>query len=167
MKSQATERQSALPFGSVRGVRKCMPILALVFLVAPVLSQAAVEVGDRPRWSFETTEGQPVDQNTHAGSLVVVDFWATWCGPCVASMPHMLEMYEAYTDRGVQFYAVSLDEDRDAFDTFVADRQLPWKQHFAGGWSGMAEDFGVAGIPGVLCFLHFCQGRLFGEWWNE
>ncbi len=138
--------------GGHSGLMMLMWTLVLTTVLTPGLSQAAVEVGDRPRWSFETTEGQSVDQNTHTGSLVVVDFWATWCGPCVASMPHMLEMYEGYTDRGVQFYAVSLDEDREAFDQFVAERQLPWKQHFAGGWGGMAEDFGVAGIPQIFVF---------------
>ncbi len=64
----------------------------------------------------------------------------------------MVELYEAYAGSGVNFYGVSVDEDRAAFDRFVQDRALPWAMAFEGGWQGIAADFGVSGIPAVFVF---------------
>jgi thiol-disulfide isomerase/thioredoxin len=85
------------------------------------------------------------------GKVVVIDFWATWCGPCVRSMPEMKAVYSEYQPKGVEFIGVSLDESREALEQFIKDNQIPWTQTFSGkGWQDpTAQANGVDAIPNV------------------
>ncbi len=99
--------------------------------------------------------GQPFDQQTLAGKVVLVDFWATWCGPCVAEIPNVLEQYEKYHAQGFEVVGISLDQDRDALEKFVADRKIPWPILFepseGDGWQHpLATYYGISGIPTVI-----------------
>jgi thiol-disulfide isomerase/thioredoxin len=95
-------------------------------------------------------DGNKFDPATLAGKVVLVDFWATWCGPCVAEIPNMLAEYEKYHDKGFEIVGISLDQDRDALVKFVADRKLPWPvlhEQEAEGSHPLAEFYGINGIP--------------------
>jgi thiol-disulfide isomerase/thioredoxin len=99
--------------------------------------------------------GGAFDQKSLAGKVVLVDFWATWCGPCVAEMPNILAQYEKYHARGFEVVGISLDEDRAALQAFVAEQKLPWPILFepAGGegWQHpMATKYGISGIPQLI-----------------
>jgi len=99
--------------------------------------------------------GKPFDQKTLAGKVVLVDFWATWCGPCVAEIPNVLEQYEKYHDKGFEVVGVSLDEDRDALEKFVAEQKIPWpilyEKPQGEGWRHPLSTFyGISGIPTVI-----------------
>jgi thiol-disulfide isomerase/thioredoxin len=99
--------------------------------------------------------GGVFDQKTLAGKVVLVDFWATWCGPCVAEMPNILAQYEKYHAKGFEVVGVSLDEDRAALEAFVAEKKLPWpilfQQSGGEGWRHpMATKYGISGIPQLI-----------------
>ena len=99
--------------------------------------------------------GQLFDQSTVAGKIVLVDFWATWCGPCIAEIPNVLEQYEKYHSRGFEVVGVSLDQERDALEKFVTDRKIPWPILFepseGSGWQHpLATYYGISGIPTVI-----------------
>ena len=99
--------------------------------------------------------GQPFDQQTLTGKVVLVDFWATWCGPCVAEIPNVLEQYNKYHDRGFEVVGISLDQDRSALEKFVGDRKIPWPILFepseGTGWQHpLATYYGISGIPTVI-----------------
>jgi len=99
--------------------------------------------------------GKPFDQKTLAGKVVLVDFWATWCGPCVAEIPNVLEQYEKYHDKGFEVVGVSLDEDRDALEKFVAEQKIPWpilyEKPQGERWRHPLSTFyGISGIPTVI-----------------
>ncbi|MEI6256581.1 MAG: TlpA disulfide reductase family protein [Planctomycetota bacterium] len=99
--------------------------------------------------------GQPFEKKSLAGKVVLVDFWATWCGPCVAEIPNVLEEYEKYHKDGFEVVGISLDQDREALEKFVTEQKLPWPILFeeAGGdgWQHpMATFYGISGIPTVI-----------------
>jgi thiol-disulfide isomerase/thioredoxin len=86
------------------------------------------------------------------GKYVLVDFWATWCGPCVAEIPHLKEAHEAFAnDDRVVFVSLSLDNKADTALKFVEKQQMTWPQGFLGEWSKatLPNDYGVRGIPSV------------------
>lgn len=129
------------------------------------------QIGKPFELSFEeATSGEPVDMSKLRGKVVVVDFWATWCGPCIAEMPHMKKLYAAYKDKGVEFIGVSLDAPRNEEDpskdgleklrNWVAANDVTWPQYYQGnGWqSEFSSGWQVRSIPCI--FLVDQQGRL-------
>jgi thiol-disulfide isomerase/thioredoxin len=86
------------------------------------------------------------------GKAYVVDFWATWCGPCVASQPEMKEIYKKYKDKGLEIVGISLDENKDDVVGFVKTNEIPWIQTWSAGekWAKpIALKYGIAAIPSV------------------
>jgi len=83
------------------------------------------------------------------GKVVLVDFWATWCPPCVASVPELKRLYGKYHGQGLEIVGISLDEDRSALERFIKDRDLAWIHTFSGmQWADpTAKDHGVDSIP--------------------
>jgi len=91
------------------------------------------------------------------GKVVVIDFWATWCGPCVAEMPNMKKLYAEYKDKGVEFIGVSLDQPKDqggldALKKFVAENDIQWPQYYQGDYwnSAFSKGWGINAIPCVF-----------------
>ena len=104
-----------------------------------------------------TVDGKTFDVQSLAGKVVLVDFWATWCGPCMAELPTLRECYEKYHDRGFEVVGISLDDDRGRLTAFLTREELPWTTLFsddaeATGWKHpLASRYGVMSIPrGVL-----------------
>lgn len=109
--------------------------------------------------------GSEVETASLAGKVVVIDFWATWCGPCVAKMPQMKELYAKYRERGVEFIGISLDQPeeqggRERLLAFVKDNDLQWPQWYQGhGWqSEFSTHWGISGIPTL--FILDAKGNL-------
>jgi len=97
-------------------------------------------------------DGSAFEQKSLAGKVVLVDFWATWCGPCVAEIPNMLEQYEKYHAKGFEVIGISLDEEKEKVDAFVAEKKIPWPILYAGkGWQDpVAQFYGISGIPQLI-----------------
>ncbi|MFC1738670.1 TlpA family protein disulfide reductase [Planctomycetota bacterium] len=123
-----------------------------------------------PELRFESLSGEIVDIGELKGKVVLLDFWAVWCGPCVHEMPEIVSLYRQYHDDGFEIIGISLDQNRDKLESYLRDNQITWPQYFDGkGWNNdIARRFGVRGIPttvlldkaGVVQFLNLHGSEL-------
>lgn len=114
--------------------------------------RVAVKEGDAaPELSFTLLSGRPVAIKDLRGKVVLLDFWATWCGPCVAEVPTLGEVHKRFGSRkDFEMYGVSLDADERALRTFIETRKLGWEHAFGQSARDAADAFGVDGIPHVF-----------------
>jgi peroxiredoxin len=94
-------------------------------------------------------KGNPISLSKYKGNIVVIDFWATWCDPCLQEFPKVKKMYRTFKGRGVQFIGVSLDDEIEDLKGFVAGNKVEWPQIFEGmRWKGtVSKTYNVEKIP--------------------
>jgi peroxiredoxin len=112
-----------------------------------------------PSVVVKDVKGETLRLEDLRGRYVLIDFWATWCAPCVAELPRIQAAYAKYRDGGFEVVAVSLDETRSAVTDAIRTRNLPWRQvHNASCGGDLVEAFGVGSIP--ASFLIDPQGTI-------
>jgi len=98
-------------------------------------------------------DGAELDWESYRGKVVLVDFWATWCGPCRQEVPNVLRLYRAYHEKGFEVVGVSLDSRREQAESYIEQYDVPWPNLFSENenersWEHpMAIHYGVTGIP--------------------
>lgn len=175
------------PDGTYQAVRRYFYLLdnvpgATAADVHPFLSHADVRISEMAQSKlrrlelmkapinlrFTALDGREVDMEKLRGKIVLLDFWATWCVPCVAELPNLKAAYQKFREQGFEVIGISLDraEDRQKLIDFVKEEDLPWPQHFAGDGhyttSEISKHFGVVGIPatflldqrGMICAIN-------------
>lgn len=100
---------------------------------------------------FTAADGREVDLAKMRGKVVLIDFWAVWCGPCVAELPNVLKAYEKLHPKGFEIVGISLDKDKEKLEAFTKEKGMTWPQFFDGkGWENeMAQRFGIHSIPAM------------------
>lgn len=100
---------------------------------------------------FKAVDGREVDLAQLKGKVVLIDFWATWCGPCVAELPNVIKAYEKLHAKGFEIIGISLDQNKAALESFVKEKGMAWPQYFDGkGWENeISTRFGIASIPAM------------------
>ena len=98
-------------------------------------------------FSFTHLDGKPGKLSDYRGQVVLVDFWGTWCGPCVAATPELVAAYDKYHARGFEILGVDADEPRDVLEAFVRDKKLPWPQAVDGTKGPIVTLYRVTGFP--------------------
>ena len=98
---------------------------------------------------FTALNGQEVDLSKLKGKVILIDFWATWCGPCVKEIPNVKAAYDKLHSKGFEIVGISFDQKKDALEKFVKEKEMPWAQYFDGqGWANKyGKEFGINSIP--------------------
>lgn len=104
--------------------------------------------------SFTAVDGRKVDMKDLRGKVVLLDFWATWCPPCVEDAPALVAAYDKFHGRGFEIVGISLDTNKTALETFTEGHGMPWPQFFDGkGWDNeLAQRFNIQAVPTMWLF---------------
>ncbi len=105
---------------------------------------------EAPEISLKTPEGKNITLSSLRGKYVLIDFWASWCGPCRKENPNVVRLYNTYKDKGFTVFSVSLDKDADAWKQAIKQDNLTWPHHGSDllYWdSPMPKLYGFQGIP--------------------
>lgn len=96
-----------------------------------VLRDRVKEGMPAPDFTFQNEKGKTIHLDKLKGKITLIDFWASWCGPCRKEIPHVKKYYEEYKNKGIQFVSVSIDAKKDAWTKALKEEQMPWLQ----GWT--------------------------------
>jgi thiol-disulfide isomerase/thioredoxin len=104
-----------------------------------------------PAFSVTTLDGQHITMDSLAGKVVLIDFWATWCGPCREALPRIRKIAQKFDGQPFVVLSVSLDDDAEKWRGFVNKNEMTWLQYRDGGFDGaLAKRFGVDAIPATF-----------------
>jgi len=124
------------------------------------IQRALVKGAPFPDFDEKDVAGKHLSVGDYKGKIVLVDFWATWCPPCVRELPNVVETYEKHHEKGFEIIGISLDQDETKLKNFTKDRKMNWQQYFDGkGWGNkLAAKYGVQSIPAT--FLIDREGKI-------
>jgi len=116
-------------------------------------SERKLAIGGEPvHFNVKSTDGKTLSPAAYKGKVLLIDFWATWCGPCVAEMPNVRQVYRKYHPKGFEIVGISLDQSREKLNQYVKTNQIEWPQYFDGKYwnNDIAVQYGIKSIPATF-----------------
>ena len=158
--NKAIENEAAYEIynGFSKTIKKTKSAVKIYELVAPkeaeeteeAAQDGEVNVGDKaPDFSAPNPNDIAVSLNTSLGKLTVLDFWASWCGPCRVDSPNLVKVYNTYKDKGLAIVGISLDQQKESWKKAIDNDKLDWTHvSFLKRWDDpIAAIYGVRSIP--------------------
>lgn len=136
----------------------------LLFCASFMMAKAPVIGSKAPDIELTGTDGKTVKLSSLKGKMVLIDFWASWCGPCRKENPNVVEVYNKYkkvkfkNGKGFEIFSVSLDRDEAAWKKAIKDDGLVWKSHVWDKENKAGAAYGVQYIPNA--FLIDGEGKI-------
>jgi len=124
----------------------------------------SLNIGQKaPDFEFQTIDGDNISLSSLEGQFVILEFWATWCGPCIPEIPHLKDLYKNYQNNDFTIVGISLDRDKETLINFIDEREMEWPQiYIEDGWEGeLPRLFNVSGIPRM--YLLDPEGNIVGR----
>ena len=124
-------------------------------------AEKKLAIGGEPiHFEVKSITGEKLSPAAYKGKVLLIDFWATWCGPCVAEMPNVKSVYTKYHGQGFEIVGISLDQSRDKLDMYLERQEIKWPQYFDGKYwnNAIAVSYGVKSIPAT--FLVDKKGKI-------
>ena len=137
-------------------------VTLIVFIYA--LPTSALEIGQAaPDFTLKTIEGKNLNLVEQRGEIIVLNFWASWCGPCRQENPNLVKTYEKFNPKGFKIFAVSLDEDKESWLKAIEKDSLNWEHvsDLKGQRNEASLIYGINGIPDN--FLIAENGEIIGR----
>ncbi len=122
-------------------------LCAIGALILPYCAKKPKEPASAPDFTLQTVEGQEVTLSGLRGKVVLLDFWATWCGPCKESIPHLTQLYKNYQDKGFELIGMSLDKsgEMEMVRRFVKSMDIPYSIIMTP--EDVARNYKITGLP--------------------
>ncbi len=120
--------------------------ISWLFFLSHCAKEKESSPGFAPDFTLQTIDGQEITLSKLKGKVVLLDFWATWCGPCRESIPHLIQVYKAYREMGFEMIGISLDKgDTEVVRNFAKSMDIPYPIVVA--TEEVARDYRVTSIP--------------------
>lgn len=117
------------------------------FLAQNAIKNALKKGSVIPHIAYNDPQGNPIDINAFKGKYVLIDFWASWCGPCRKAIPEIKELYSKYKGSGLEVLSVSVDTDNAAWRKAMSEENMPWPQVLSPDKNKTMATFMIIGIP--------------------
>jgi thiol-disulfide isomerase/thioredoxin len=136
--------------------------LQFIVLLLVIATSGIAQKADPPKlhreaadFTLPTPAGENLRLSSLRGQYVLIDFWASWCMPCRAEIPHLKDLYAQYHAAGLEIVSISIDAHPEAWKRAMGQEQMPWKQVLdtysgTGNYSDVAGGYGVEYIPYIL-----------------
>ena len=120
-----------------------------------------------PDFTIKTTKGDTMTLSKLKGKVVLIDFWATWCGPCRGEIPQVKQIWNTHKNEAFTIIGISADQDPDTLNTFLQQEGITWPQYYeANGTTNVSDMYNVHSIPHTILVDkkgHIAEVNLRGE----